>query len=138
MTADAPATPYHPRWYRRPVSVWWWLESRAYLLFVLRELSSLFVAFFAAVLLWQLAALRAGPQAYAEAAARLRTPLFLTLHAVAFPFVLYHAVTWFLLVPQALEVRRRGRRLPDAALAAASFAIWAAASLAVLWIAAGR
>ena len=64
MSADPHYTLYHPRWYRRRVSVWWWLQNRAYARFVLRELTSVFVAFFAVVYLWQLRALAQGPEAY--------------------------------------------------------------------------
>ena len=32
------------RMYRRPVSTWWWLRKRSYFLFVMRELSSIFIA----------------------------------------------------------------------------------------------
>jgi fumarate reductase subunit C len=138
MKADARATPYHPRWYRQPVSMWWWLRRRSYFLFVLRELSSVFVALFAGTLLWHLAALRAGPEAYAEWLATLRSPGVLTLHAVALVFVVFHAVTWFLLVPQAVDLRPRGKRVPDRVLAVASFAIWLLASVAIGWILMGR
>ncbi|PYQ18385.1 MAG: hypothetical protein DMF81_25070, partial [Acidobacteria bacterium] len=51
VSAGSHYTPYHPRWYRRRVSVWWWLQSRSYTGFVLRELTSVFVAFFALILL---------------------------------------------------------------------------------------
>src|SRR2546422_1890224 len=88
MSAEAHYTPYHPRWYRRRVSVWWWLQNRAYAGFVLRELTSVFVAFFAGVTLWQLRTLAQGPDAYARFLACLGTPLFVALHAVAFLFVL--------------------------------------------------
>jgi fumarate reductase subunit C len=138
MKADARATPYHPRWYRQPVSVWWWLRSRSYFLFVVRELSSLFVALFAGTLLWHLAALKAGPEAYAALLATLRTPLVLALHAVGLLFVVFHAVTWFLLVPRAVELRPGGKRIPDRVLAAASFAVWLLVSAAVAWILLGR
>ena len=36
-------TEFHPRWYRRRMSVFWWVGRRSYLIFVLRELSSVFV-----------------------------------------------------------------------------------------------
>ncbi len=36
-------TPFHPRWYRARVSTYWWLKRRSYFVFILRELSSLFV-----------------------------------------------------------------------------------------------
>ena len=39
-------TEYHPRWYRPRVSTYWWLGRWPYLRFILRELSSLAVAFF--------------------------------------------------------------------------------------------
>ena len=105
MSGDPHYTLYHPRWYRRRVSVWWWLQNPTYTGFVLRELTSVFVAFFAVVYLWQLRALVQGPEAYAHFLARLGTPLFLALHSVAFLFVLFHAVTWFNLAPKAMVVR---------------------------------
>src|SRR5438034_5067034 len=77
MSAGPHYTLYHPRWYRRRVSVWWWLQNRAYTGFVLRELTSVFVAFFAVISLWQLRTLIQGPEAYAHFLARLKTPLFL-------------------------------------------------------------
>ena len=64
MSAVPHYTPYHPKWYRRPVSVWWWLHHRPYTTFVLRELTSVAVAFFAVVCLWQVRALVQGPEAY--------------------------------------------------------------------------
>ncbi len=57
-------TLYHPKWYRRRVSVWWWLQKRVYAQFVLRELSSLFVAYFALLTLWMLRALASGAASY--------------------------------------------------------------------------
>ncbi|HEV8676869.1 MAG TPA: fumarate reductase subunit C [Methylomirabilota bacterium] len=134
MSAEAPApryTLYHPRWYRRRVSVWWWLQNPTYTGFVLRELSSVFVAFFAVVFLWQLRALVRGPEAYAQVLARLGTPLFLLLHAVTFLFVLIHAVTWFNLAPRAMVVRVRGRRLPDWVIVGSNYAAWLVASAVV-------
>ena len=37
-------TEYHPRWYRKRVSTYWWMGSWKYMKFILRELSSIFVA----------------------------------------------------------------------------------------------
>jgi len=124
MSADPHYTLYHPRWYRRRVSVWWWLRKRSYARFVLRELTSVFVAFFAVIYLWQLWAVVQGPDAYARFLARLRTPLFLALDAVAFLFVLFHAVTWFNLTPKAMVVRLRGTRVPDAVIIGLNYAAW--------------
>lgn len=131
MSAGPDYTQYHPRWYRRRVSVWWWLQNRAYTGFVLRELTSVFVAFFALVSLWQVRALVQGPDAYAAFLARLGTPLFLVLHGVAFLFVLFHAVTWFNLAPKAMVVRLRGKRVPDWIIVGTNYAAWLLLSGAV-------
>ncbi|HSB61044.1 MAG TPA: fumarate reductase subunit C [Vicinamibacteria bacterium] len=125
------STPFHPRWYRRRVSVWWWLEKRSYTLFVLRELTSVFVALFAALTLWQVRALAAGPEAWGDLAARLRAPGFLALNAVGLLFLLFHTVTWFNLAPKAVVLRIRGRRVPDWAVAGANYAAWVLLSAAV-------
>ena len=134
MSAGPHYTLYHPRWYRRRVSVWWWLQNRSYARFVLRELTSVFVAFFAVVYLWQLRALTQGPEAYAQFLARLKTPLFLALDAVAFLFVLYHAITWFNLTPKAMVVRLSGKRVPDWIIVGSNYAAWLVLSAIVAFI----
>jgi succinate dehydrogenase subunit C len=134
MNPAARYTPYHPKWYRRRVSVWWWLQKGSYAKFVLRELTSVFVAFFALVMLWQLWALRQGPEAYARFQGRLQSPLFLALHAVALLFVLFHAVTWFNLAPKAMVVRLGGRRVPDGIVVGLNYGAWLLLSGGVAWI----
>ena len=134
MSAGPRYTLYHPRWYRRRVSVWWWLQNRSYAGFVLRELTSVFVAFFAVVYLWQLRALVQGPEAYGQFLARLKTPLFLTLDAVAFLFVLFHAITWLNLAPKAMVMRLRGKRVPDWVILSSNYAAWLVLSGAVAFM----
>lgn len=127
-------TAYHPRWYRRRVSVWWWLKNAAYAGFVLRELTSVFVAYFAVLTLLQVRALAAGAEAYARFVARLSSPLLLVLDLVALLFVLFHAVTWFNLAPKAMAVRLRGRRVPDLAISGANYAAWLVVSGAIAFL----
>ena len=127
-------TPYHPRWYRRRMSVWWWLKNRAYAKFVLREMTSVFVAFFAMLYLWQLRAIAQGPDAYAQSLARLRTTPFLILDTVALLFVIFHTVTWFNLTPTAMVVRVKGKRVPDAIVAGSNYVVWIVVSVVVAWI----
>ena len=117
-------TLYHPRWYRRRVSVWWWLQNKSYAVFVLRELTSVFVAFAALACLWQVRAVAQGPDAYAHVLARLTTPLFVALDVVTFAFVLFHTITWFNLTPKAMVVRVGGTRLPDGVVIGLHYAAW--------------
>ena len=64
--AEVPVYNYHPRWLRRRVSTYWWLEKRSYFAFVLREGSCLFVAWFVFYLLLLVRAVLQGEAAYQE------------------------------------------------------------------------
>ena len=134
MNAELRHTPYHPRWYRRRVSVWWWLKNPAYALFVVRELTSVAVAYFALLMLWQIRALTAGPAAYAAFLERMRSPAFLALNALALVCLLFHSVTWFNLAPKAIVLRLGGQRVPDLLVAGANYAAWAILSAGVSFV----
>ena len=126
-------TEYHPRWYRRRVSTYWWLSRWPYLRFILRELSSLAVASFVVITLLQLCSLAAGPQAYAEFQEWLKQPLVIVLNLVSFPFVLFHTITWFNLAPSAVALRVRGLRVPDLLISGPNYAAWLIVSAVVAW-----
>ena len=59
-------TPHHPRWLRRHASTWWWLARWSYFWFILRELSSLFVAWFVIYLLLLVRAVSQDQLAYSR------------------------------------------------------------------------
>jgi fumarate reductase subunit C len=127
-------TEYLPRSYHTRVSTYWWLARWRYLKFILREASSVFVAWTVVITLLQIRALTRGPADYAEFQKWLRSPLLLALNAVSFFFVLFHAVTWFNLAPKAMVVRVGGKRLPGPAVAAPTYVAWVVISAAVAWI----
>ena len=127
-------TEYHPRWYRKRLSTYWWLGRWPYLKFVLRELSSVAVALSVVMTLAQVWSLQAGRDAYAEFQQNLRAPLLIVLGAVCFGFVLFHTITWFNLAPRAMAVRIRGKRLPDVMIAAPNYIVWLAISGLVAWL----
>jgi fumarate reductase subunit C len=132
---DIPAyTAYHPRWYRPRVSTYWWLWQRAYLKFILRELSSVAVAYFVVLLLLQLRALSHGPEAYTAFQAWLKAPHIIALNSVSLLFVLLHTITWFNLAPRAMVVRVRGKRVPDLLIAGSNYVAWLVVSVAVAWL----
>ena len=134
MSGGPQYTLYHPRWFRRRMSVWWWLKNPAYTGFVLRELTCVFVAFFALSYLCELRAIAKGAEAYAQFLAYLKTAPFLILNAVAFVFVLLHSITWFNLAPKAMVVRLGSTRVPDGLIIAMNYAAWIVLSAAVAFI----
>ena len=135
LHSNAPLyTEYHPRWYRRRVSVYWWLGEWHYLKFILREISSVFVAIFVVITLLQLRALLHGPEAYARFQSWLSTPFVLALNLISLFFVLFHTVTWFNLAPHAMAIRIRGKRLPAIMISAPNYVAWAIISGFVAWV----
>ena len=138
MTERPAYTEYHPRWYRPRMSTYWWLKRWSYLAFILREVSSVFVAWFVVFLLLLVRAVSRGRGSYRQfldwaaqprrAAAEPRQPCV---------FVVFHAVTWFNLAPQAMVVRLRGKRVPGIWIAASNYAAWALVSALVAWLVLG-
>ncbi|MGH3948320.1 MAG: hypothetical protein ACRDSE_04230 [Pseudonocardiaceae bacterium] len=132
--AGARGTNTVPRLYQQPVSTFWWLRRRSYFFFVLRELSSVFVAWFVVFLLLLVSAVGSGPAGYREFLDFSATPWVLALNVIAMAFVLLHAVTWFDLAPKAMVVRLRHRRVPPAAVLAMHYLLWVLTSAIVVWV----
>ena len=125
-------TDYHPRWLRRHVSTYWWLEKPSYFAFILRESTCLFVGWFAVYLLLLIAAVVDGPDAYARFLAWSASPWMITLNIVRFALMVFHAITFFEAAPQALVVHLGHTRVPGRLVLLGHYAAWAAASAAVI------
>lgn len=125
---------YRPKLYRRRVPIFWWVHRWVHVRFILRELTSVFVAGYVVVLLLLVHAVRQGPEAYEGFLAWLRTPTALGLHAAALVMVLFHSVTWFNLAPKALVIHVGKRRVPGAVIAGINYAAWAVVSVVLAWI----
>jgi fumarate reductase subunit C len=127
-------TEYHPRWYRQRASTYWWLRRSSYLVFILRELSSLFVAWFVVFTLLQIHALKQGVDSYERFLNWSQKPVVLVVNVIAMFFVVFHSITWIKLAPQAMVVRLHGKRVPAAWIAGPNYAVWALISVLVAWI----
>ncbi len=131
---QAAHTEFHPRWYRKRLSTWWWLGEWHYLVFILRELSSLSVAWFVGLTLFQLRAFMRGPDSYGRFTDTLQSPIMIALNLIAFCFIMLHAITWFNLAPRAMPVRVGGKRVPEFLVAAPNYVLWIAVSAFVAWL----
>jgi fumarate reductase subunit C len=120
--------------YRRPISTWWWTRKRSYLVFVMRELSSFFVAWFVAFLLVLVASVGRSEAAYRSFLDWAAAPWMVAINVVAFGFLVLHVVTWFSLTPKAMDVRIRGEKAPAAAIIASQYVGLAAVSAFVIWL----
>jgi fumarate reductase subunit C len=122
------------RVYRRPVPTWWWVRKRSYFVFVMRELSSLFVAWLVVYLLMFLSAVGRSESAYDDFLDWASTPWVVALNVIALLFLALHVVTWFNLTPQAMAVRMGSRPAPAALVIASQYAGLAVTSVLVFWL----
>jgi fumarate reductase subunit C len=134
MEQSPPKTEEFSRPYYARMSTWWWLSRWKFLKFILRELSSLFVAWSVVMILLLIGALSRGPDAYARFQEWLKNPLVIAVNVVSFLFLLFHTISWFNLAPRALALRVRGKRVPDVLIAAPNYVAWLAISAVVAWI----
>jgi len=126
--------------YVRPRPADWWLAKRSYTLFMLRELTALFVAGYAAFLLVLIYQATLGPDHFGQFVEGLKSPLSMALHAVALIAVLYHLYTWFSLTPKIAVLWRGEEKVEPALVVGSQYVAWIAVSLVVVALAvyAGR
>lgn len=125
--------PYHPKWHRKRIPIFWWLGKPAYTKFITRELTSLAVGYAVVLLLAEICALASGEAAHASFLRLLAAPPVLAFHLLVCAALLFHSVTWLNLAPKALVLRLGGRRLPDWIVVSGHYFLWLVASGAVVW-----
>jgi fumarate reductase subunit C len=134
MSERTSYTEYHPRWLRTRPSTYWWLKRRAYLSFITRELSSIFVAWFVVYLLLLVRAVSRGADRYQEFLDWSRHPLVVLLNVVTLFFVVFHAITWFNLAPRAMVVHVGRKRVPASLIGGSNYLAWAVVTVLVAWL----
>ena len=112
----------------------WWMERTSYLIFMLRELSSVFIGAYAFWFLMMLKRLSDGPEAYAAFLEGLHSPLAILFHVAALAFAILHTVTWFQATPKAMAVRRGEERVPDSMIILPNYLAWIVLSAVVAWV----
>ena len=127
-------SPLEARYYRRRVPLMWWTRRRSYTKFMLRELSSVFVALFVVELLLLVRAVAHGPSAYQGFLNGLANPAVIVVNVIALAFVLLHAVTFANLTPRAMVVRVRGRRVPSRLILASVYLGWLVVTAFLVWL----
>ncbi|MGH9895411.1 MAG: fumarate reductase subunit C [bacterium] len=125
---------FHPRWFRPYVSTYWWLQRRSYFAFIMRELSSIFVAWFVVFLCLLVRAVSHGDSSYRQFLEWSRGPLVVGLNLVSLFFVVFHSVTWFNLAPKAIVVRIGTAKVPGILIAVSNYLAWVAISALMAWL----
>ena len=110
----------------------WWNRSWPYRIFLLRELSAVFVAIYMVLLLVLVQQVRDGARSFDDYLDVLQSPVLWVFHVVALLFALLHTVTWFQAVPKGLPIKIGERRVPPLQLIAGNYVLWAIVSVIVL------
>ena len=116
--------------YRRPMPADWWLKKRTYSLFMVRELTCVFVGGYSLVLL--ILASRIGDQE--SVTAMLNSKTLSVLQLIALPMVIYHTVTWLNLTPKVLVVWRGEERVNPRLIAGVHYVAWIGVSIVILCV----
>lgn len=120
--------------YVRPMPRTWWLRTRRYRRFAIRELTSVAVAASSVILLALLFALSRGRDAYEGFLGWLDSSGAVVLSAIILAGVLYHTITWLRLTAH-IQVVRLGRRvLPRRLVLAGLLTLWVAVSAIVAYL----
>jgi fumarate reductase subunit C len=100
----------------------------------MRELSSIFIAWFVVYLTLFIRAVGHGEAAYDDFLDQASSPWLVAINLVAFAFLVLHTITWFMLTPQAMVVRVRGRRVPAAAILGGQYLGLIVVSAVIFWL----
>ncbi|MCC4265916.1 fumarate reductase subunit C [Oceanimonas baumannii] len=121
--------------YQRPMPVSWWWQKAPFRRYMLREATVLPLTFFCLCLLAGLWSLGQGPQAWAGWMNFMARPVVIALNGLALAASLFHAFTFFLMMPRVMPVKWSGKYVPVVHVALIQWAITAAISLfAWLWL----
>ena len=122
-------SPYH-----KPFPNTWWLKRMPYFLFIIRELTSVFVAGYCLFLLVLIYKLGQGPEAYESFITFLSSYTSIVLHVIVLIFGLYHAVTWFNLTPKILVLYKGQERIPQWLVTGSVYLGWIVVSSVIAWL----
>lgn len=125
--------------YVRPVSkTGWWLKHPRYLRYMSREVTCIFIGAFALLMLCAVERLSQGKAAYESFMQAITGPLSALGLFIVLAFAVHNATSWFNVTPKAMPVQIGEEFLAGKYIVGAHYAVWAIASLVVLFFAGVR
>jgi fumarate reductase subunit C len=116
----------------------WWKRDAYFVSYMVREVTALFVAAYALVLMVGVVRLGQGEAAFARWLQYLKTPWMLGFHLIVLAVFFYHTWSWFKIMPKTLPIMFvGGKRVQPGTITATGVIASAVACLAVLLIVRG-
>lgn len=123
--------------YVRPMSGWW-RRDPFFVRYMVREATALIVALYAIMLMVGVLRLGQGEAAWNGWLHALRSPLSIALHVVMLAGMVYHAISWFEIMPKTMPMLFvGGRRVAARSITRVGLAAAAVAALALFALAWG-
>lgn len=121
--------------YIRPMPWNWYLQRLPYTLFMIRDLTSVFIAGYCIFLMVLVYHANQDLETFKAFYATLSSPVSVILHVIALVFAVYHSVTFCNLTPRALVVFQGDEKVSDAKIAGVHYAGWAVISVLIFFLA---
>lgn len=128
MSADPKSTAGAPEPYMPKMPADWWLKRPTYVLYMIREFTSVFVALFCVLHMIYFLFLGATRSGFEKA---YTSPFMIGLHCVILVFAIFHSVTWLGLTGVIQVVKVRGKPISPKAVSGAAILGWLVVSGAV-------
>lgn len=120
--------------YVREMKRTWWKDHPFYRLYMLRESTVLPIILFTLFLTFGLGSLVKGPEAWASWLEFMANPIVVIISILSLAGSLFHAQTFFSMMPQVMPIRIKGKTLDKKVVVLAQWAAVAFISLIVLII----
>lgn len=120
--------------YVREMKRTWWKDSSFYRFYMIREATVLPLIFFTICLTFGLGSLVKGPEAWQGWLDFMANPIVIILNILALAGSLFHAFTYFNMMPQVVPIRIKGKLLDKKIIILAQWAVVAVITLFVLAI----
>ena len=116
----------------------WWKRDAYFMRYMAREVTAIFVALYAIVLLFGVVRLAQGEAAFNGWLQYLTTPWMKAFHLIVLAVFCYHTWSWFSIMPKTLPIMFvGGKRVQPGTITSTGIAAAVVASLAVLFIVKG-
>ncbi|MGF1706657.1 fumarate reductase subunit FrdC [Enterovibrio baiacu] len=120
--------------YVREMKRTWWKDHPFYRMYMVREATILPLIFFTAFLTFGLGSLVMGESAWQSWLSFMANPVVIAINIVALLGSLYHAQTFFSMMPQVMPLRIGGKKLDKKIIVLAQWAAVAVISAVILFV----
>jgi len=124
--------------YNRPMSTTtWYMRNSRYKVYVMHELTSFLVAFYAFLTIFALAALASdSAEVWNGFLASQQSTGMVVFHGLALLYFLFaQTFPWFKLAPKAMPIWLGEKKLPDIFIVVAHYVAWVVISAIIFWLA---